>query len=202
MGAGVGLFTMPEKTIVDNVKYLNENFGVTGFVFSGVFHSKIVAKKWGKLLHDVAAEVSPLDCYILYHPHNDEFTKVNATENALDIFFQYAGDNVYLQLDIGWAALVADELKIAKKYGRRIMSLHCKDFYEQGLAGRHTRKNMPIAAFAPIGEGKIKTRELIEFCQTLPNFNGTVIIDQDKSARNMVEDLEKGYSNLAVYKQL
>ena len=196
VGAGVGLFTMPAKTIVDNVKYLKENFGVTGFVFSGVFRSKTVAKKWGKLLHDVAAEVSPYGCYVLYHPHNDEFMKVRETENALDIFFQYAGDNVYLQLDIGWAALAADELRIAKKYGRRIMSLHCKDFYEQGLTGQYTRKNMPIEVFAPIGEGKIKTRELVGFCQTLPNFNGTVIIDQDKSAGNMMEDLEKGYLNL------
>lgn len=200
VGAGVGLFTMPAKTIVDNVKYLKENFGVTGFVFSGVFHSKMVAKKWGKLLHDVAREVTPYGCHILYHPHNDEFMKVSAAENALDIFFQYAGDDVYLQLDIGWAALAADELRIAKKYGRRIMSLHCKDFYEQGLTGQYTRKNMPVEAFAPIGEGKIKTRELVEFCQTLPNFNGTVIIDQDKSAGNMMEDLQKGYSNLAVYK--
>lgn len=198
VGAGVGLFTMPAKTIVDNVKYLKENFGVTGFVFSGAFRSKMVAKKWGKLLHDVAADVSLFGCYILYHPHNDEFVKVSATENALDVFFQYAGDNVYLQLDIGWAALAADELRIAKKYGRRIMSLHCKDFYEQGLTGRYTRKNMPTEAFAPIGEGKIKTKEIIDYCQTLPNFNGTVIIDQDKSDRSIIEDIEKGYHNLEV----
>lgn len=55
---------------------------------------------------------------------------------------------------------------------------------------------MPDEAFSPIGEGAIRTKDCIELAKTLPNFSGTYIIDQDKSTRNMLEELKVGYENI------
>ncbi|MBR2800871.1 MAG: hypothetical protein IKE04_08370, partial [Oscillospiraceae bacterium] len=100
------------------------------------------------------------------------------------------------QIDIGWAGMAGDELNIVRRYGDRLHSLHLKDIFGQ-YRGKYSRKNMPDEAFAPIGEGVIRTKECIDLAGTLPNFSGTFIIDQDRSARNMLEDLRIGFENIS-----
>lgn len=56
---------------------------------------------------------------------------------------------------------------------------------------------MPDEAFAPIGTGAIRTKACIDLAKTLSNFSGIYIIDQDKSTRNMLEDLKVGYENIS-----
>ena len=41
------------------------------------------------------------------------------------------------------------------------------------------------------------TKECIDLAETLPNFSGTFIIDQDRSARDMLEDLRIGFENIS-----
>ena len=55
---------------------------------------------------------------------------------------------------------------------------------------------MPGQAFAPIGGGAIRTKDCIDLAKSLPNFSGIYIIDQDKSTRDMLEDLKVGYENI------
>ena len=40
------------------------------------------------------------------------------------------------------------------------------------------------------------TKECIDLAETLPNFSGTFIIDQDRSARDMLEALRVGCGNI------
>lgn len=204
VGAGIGFFTMPANRVIENLIRLNEEMGIDTFVFSGIFHSKIVAKKWGRLVNTVAKEMCPRGCTIAYHNHDDEFTLLNVngqTMSAMDYFLEIAGEDILLQLDIGWAALSGNEYAIVQKYANRIVSLHYKDFYREGLTGQYSRAKMPANAFAPIGEGVVKSEAIYRICHKLPHFNGTILIDQDKYTGNMLDSLRTGYQNLLSYKE-
>lgn len=114
---------------------------------------------------------------------------------ALDVFFDAAGPNVKLQLDIGWAGIAGDELAAVKKYADRIVEIHCKDFYE-GARGTYSLFTMPKDLFAPIGEGSIRTKETLKMCNDLPYYNGVVLIDQDHSVGSLLDDIQTGFHNL------
>ena len=139
--------------------------------------------------------MSPHGCRILYHNHDDEFHNLRGGGNALDQFLKKTSPDVLLQIDIGWAGMAGDEYEIVKRYGDKLHTLHLKDFYGQ-YRGNYTRKNIPDEAFAPIGNGAIRTKACIDLVKTLPNFSGNYIIDQDKSTHGMLEDLKIGYYNL------
>lgn len=189
----LGLFGKPAEQVIDTIRYIKLHMGISVFVISGMFGKEKSAKKWGELLRKVSDAVKEDGCTILYHNHDMEL-RMLSDKRALDLFFEYAGPDVGLQLDIGWAGIAWDELEAAKKYADRIVEIHCKDFYGEKSpypADKKTREK-----FAPIGEGIIRTREILEMARTFPRFNGVVIVDQDNSAGDMMEDLRIGFQNL------
>ena len=113
----------------------------------------------------------------------------------MDVFLKNAGEDISLQIDIGWAGMAGDEREIVGRYPDRVVFLHLKDFYKE-YRGRYTRKNMPDEAFAPIGEGAIYTKEIIEQVRSLPRFSGALIIDQDRSSGDMMDALKIGLENI------
>lgn len=195
IGVGFGPFTMPAGMIIKGVLEAHEEYGIDTFVMTAPFGTALVAKQWASLAQAVSDKVSPHGCRILYHNHDDEFHTVRSGGNALDLFLKKTSPDVLLQIDIGWAGMAGDEYEIVKRYGDKLHTLHLKDFFGQ-YRGSYTRKNMPDAAFAAIGEGAIRTKDCIDLAKTLPNFSGTYIIDQDKSTRSMLEDLKVGYENI------
>ena len=204
VGVGIGFFTMPAKQVIENLIKIHKEFGIDTFILSGIFHSKMVAKKWGKLAKEVAAALKPYGCTIAYHNHDDEFTKIKVDGkmiSAMDYFLEIAGPDVMLQIDIGWAAIAGDECEIVKKYANRIMELHYKDFYQEYMSGNYSRAKRPDTAFAPIGDGGVKSKEILALCQSIPHFNGAILIDQDKCTGNMLEALRTGYQNLMSYQK-
>ena len=185
----------PQRISQDLLK-IQEATGISVFVFSGMFSKTKSALKWGKLLGETARITKGSGISILYHNHTMEFNKVSdAGQTALDSFFEAAGPDVLLQLDIGWAGIVGDEVAIARKYADRIAEIHCKDFHE-GARGNYSIFTMPKTMFAPIGEGIIRTGDILRCRDEFPNFHGVVLIDQDHSAGNMLDDLEIGFHNL------
>lgn len=195
IGVGFGPFTMPAGMIIKGVLEAHETYGIDTFVMTAPFGSAPVAKQWARLTKTVSDEVVPHGCRILYHNHDDEYHTVRGGGTAMDLFLKKTSPNVLLQIDIGWAGMAGDEYELVKRYGDKLYTLHLKDFYGQ-YRGNYTRKNMPDEAFAPIGDGAIRTKEIIGLAKTLPNFSGTYIIDQDKSTRDMLGDLKTGYENV------
>ena len=195
IGVGFGIFTMPAGNVIRGILQAHEDYGIDTFVMTAPFGSAMVARHWAKLAQTVTDAVTPHGCRMLYHNHDDEFHPVRGGGNALDLFLKKTSPDVLLQIDIGWAGMAGDEYEIVKSYGDKLHTLHLKDFYGQ-YRGNYTRKNMPDEAFAPIGEGAIRTKDCIALTKTLPNFSGTYIIDQDKSTRDMLEDLKVGYENI------
>ena len=147
----------------------------------------------------ISDAIVPHGCRIVYHNHDDEFKQIRfrgKTVEAMEAFLTLTSPDVLLQVDIGWAGLAGDEVAIIKRYADRIMSIHLKDFYPAYKTGNYTRKNMPAEAFAPVGDGVIRTKEVLSLLDTLPHFAGTVVIDQDECGGSMLEALEDGCKNV------
>lgn len=200
MFAAYGMFTMPTETIVKSILEIHEKYGVRDFVISGMFHNLAGAKKYAKLIRTLSDKIRPHGCRILYHNHDDEFQKIRRrgnTQTAMDALRDLAGEDLLLQLDIGWAGMAGDEVKIAENYGNQIVSIHLKDFYPDYRSDRYCRKNLPTEAFAPIGSGAIATGKILAMTGHFQNFGGHIIIDQDKSDMDMLKALEIGYGNIA-----
>ena len=188
----------PVKTVADTIRRLKHQFGIENYVFSGMYDNTAGAEKWAAYLRELAATTKSDGCRIVYHNHSQEFTPVAADGNrptALDHFFASAGRDVWLQLDIGWAGIAGNECEIAEKYAERIVCLHLKDFVP-GTKGKYYHQNMPDERFCAIGSGEIQTAQILELRHAFPNFMGSIIIDQDHSSTNMLDDIRLGQQNL------
>ena len=189
---------VPVKTVAETVKRLKRQFEIENYVFSGMFTDTDGAEKWASYLREVAETTKPDGCRIVYHNHSQEFTPVVVDGNrmtALDYFFALAGQNIWLQLDIGWAGIAGNEQEIVEKYAERIVCLHLKDFLP-GTKGKFLNENMPQERFCAIGSGEIHTAQVLGRRHTFPNFKGSIIIDQDHSNTDMLDDIRLGYQNL------
>lgn len=198
-GIGFGAFSMTAGMAIKKILALHRSIGVRYFVVSGPFNDEKSVKKWGKLMRKISDGVKPYGCTMVYHNHDGEFRKINVggkTTTAMDYFLKLAGPDVLLQLDIGWASVAGDEMEIAQRYADRIISIHLKDFYPGYRDGNFTSHNMPVDKFAPIGEGKVKTAEILAMRKHFPNFSGSVIIDQDSFTGDMLEALKTGCGNI------
>lgn len=193
------LFGRRPAKISRNLVLIQDKTDISVFVFSGMFSKESAAQRWGRLLGDVARAVSDSGITILYHNHDMELRPVGADgRTAMDTFLDAAGSDVMLQLDIGWAGVAGNEVDIAKKYADRIVEMHCKDFYK-GARGKYSLFTMPKRLFAPIGDGVIKTKEVLDMRDDFSNFNGAVLIDQDHSTGDLLSDIATGCHNLQEY---
>lgn len=188
----------PVKAVAETIKWLRRQFGIEYYVFSGMLADTASAEKWASYLQELAVATMPDGCRIVYHNHSQEFTPVvvdGSRMTALDHFFALAGRDVWLQLDIGWAGIAGNEQGIAEKYADRIVSIHLKDFIP-GTRGNFQNQNMPQERFCAIGDGEIKIEQVLAQRDTFPNFTGSIIIDQDHSSTDMLDDIRRGYRNI------
>ncbi len=189
---------LPKKSVLRTIRYLRKEYGIRDFSFNGAFTDAQGAAFWAKYLTDLYLEVRDDDIHIIFHNHDQELNLVTVhgqTMYAMDYFFQLVHPDVLLELDIGWAGNGADEVALARKYADRIRILHLKDF-AHGTLGQYHNPNVPHEYFVPIGEGDIRTKEILDMRSDFPNFSGSIIIDQDFSVGDMLEDLRVGYHNV------
>lgn len=188
---------MPKPSVIRSIRTLSREYGVETFAFSGAFRDKAGAEKWAAYLESIAQALQGENCRILYHNHDQELTKiqVNGEEMfALDHFMRRTSDNIMLQMDIGWAGMGTDEVALAKKYAGRIDSIHLKDFVP-GSRGHFHNPDVPAKQFCAIGEGEIRTAEVLNMRHTFPSFSGMIVIDQDFSSGDLLEDIRLGIQN-------
>lgn len=195
VGVGYKWAHMPAKRIIQGILQIHEISGIRTFVISGLFDSPMLARSWARLATKVSDGVKPYGCRILYHNHSYEFRPLRRGGNAMDVFLAKVSPDVLLQVDIGWVGASNDhEEEIVRRYGDRIASFHLKDFYPQYR--EVSPGKWPDEAFAPIGEGVIHTKEILELLPFFPYFCPPLIIDQDKSGRSMLEDLRIALSHV------
>lgn len=194
VGAGLGSPDQPDRIIADSLLKIREIAGTDGFVFSGMFSDLEGARRCGEHLAVIAEYVKDAGCTVIYHNHNDEWALIETgqeTMPAMDLFYRFAGPDVMLELDIGWTALVRDELQTAAAYADRIVELHCRDFSDEAFSGKYTRQTMPARCFVPVGTGRVKVREIMEAAKAFPHFGGDYIVEQEQSDGSMLESMER-----------
>ena len=199
IGVAFGWFSMPLGQITKNILMLHDSYGIENFVVSAPFGSVPLAKHWGKLAKKISDAIRPHGCTLIYHNHDDEFKKAaykGRQAEIMETFLDNTSGDVLFEVDIGWAHFAGDEREIIHHYADRVALLHLKDFYPEYLNDRYNRHNLPDAAFAPIGEGGVRTKDVLAVRKELPNFSGAVIIDQDKYSGDMLESLKTGHRNI------
>lgn len=201
MGFGLGPIRFPAKTIISYINEVRQKYGIRYYIFSGLFNNESSAASAGKLLRKVAAATKDSGAVILYHNHDDEFypfLKDGMSCYPMDVFLKYAGEDVKLQLDIGWAEYAKSDLFFYERYHDRIVSIHCKDFYDPFKD--YTNKNdIPASLFAPIGEGAVHTEMILKDYLDNDLSLKHIAIDQDKFSSDCYEQLKTGYQNLCSY---
>lgn len=187
---------LPPEEMADVLKKIYHIAGTKYFVFSIMFHTSEDARAEGEYLCQVQRLVSGDRLQVLYHNHAQELDMVEIggkTMTALEYFLRFAGEDVLLELDIGWAGFAGDDLAYVKEFADRIAILHLKDFTEEAVNHQYHRDAIPTEAFVAIGDGAIHTKQIIGFAEDMPRFSGIAIIDQDHAATDILQELERGY---------
>lgn len=196
-GIGYGNFFMPTKKTISSMRRIHDLYGIRYFVVGGLFKNARGAKAWAKVCSAVAEGIKDCGCQIVYHNHDVEFTKISIkgrTVTAMDYFMEIVHPDVMLQPDIGWVSNAADEVEFVKKYADRVISIHLKDLKSESK--NYIATNMPAEMFTAIGDGCVKTEEVLALMDSLPNLNGRLVVDQDKSTVGMMKDMKRSFENI------
>lgn len=189
-------FCLPPIEMAEALKKIHQIVGTKYFVFSIMFQTAEDAKAEGEYLCQVQRQIKADGLQVLYHNHAQELDMVEIggkTMTALEYFLRFAGEDILLELDIGWAGFAGDDLAYVKKFADRIAILHLKDFTEEAVNHQYHLDTIPTEAFVAIGDGAIHTKQIIGFAEDMPRFSGIAIIDQDHAATDILQELERGY---------
>jgi sugar phosphate isomerase/epimerase len=105
---------------------------------------------------------------------------------ALDLILESC-PAMKLELDVGWAKFAgADPIALMEKHGDRLELLHFKDI--RADASPETRD----ACFTAVGEGSIPLRAIMAAAARCPIAEHGLIIDQDDSPGDILDDLARG----------
>ncbi len=198
--AGLGVQTahifadgsIPKDRTLEYLTWVHEHSGISYFVFSGQMETVAQAEEQAAFLSSLSMTLRKEHCRILYHNHARELCPISEDgETAMDRFFAICDPEILLQLDVGWAGVAGNEEKIAARFAQHIFCLHFKDFVD-GVRGAYTDQTMPQDRFAAVGNGDIHSAQIIAMSKDFPNFGGTLIIDQDHSTGDIMEDVESG----------
>lgn len=126
---------------------------------------------------------------LLLHNHEVECMPDEGT-TVLDYILEQC-PNLGLELDVGWAKFAgADPVVLMKKYHDRIPLLHFKDVRADACAANRD------TCFTAIGEGSIPLREIMAEVPNCAIIEHGLIIDQDDSPTDILEDLALGVRNI------
>jgi sugar phosphate isomerase/epimerase len=105
-----------------------------------------------KRFNDIAARARPMGMRVGYHAHGGDFRRVEG-KVPWELFFDNADPGVVMQIDTGnCMAGGGDPLAMLRKYPGRSLTIHLKE--HGGPRG------------APIGEGRVPWKEILEVCRT------------------------------------
>lgn len=148
-------------------------------------NSKSAWLETAKLFNDLAEKVKPDNMIVGYHNHTPEFQLMDG-EYPWNIFYNNTGSDVVMQLDTGNAmnggVTAIGILDILNKYPGRSKTIHLKEY-------------SPTNKGALIGEGDVKWKDVLSFCETK---GGTewYVIEQESSLCPPIECAKRCLENL------
>lgn len=144
--------------------------------------------------NQVGAVMKDLGIQFGYHNHNFEFNRVEGKVPFYDIFMKELDrDLVTMELDIFWTTKAGqDPVEIIKKYPGWFQIFHMKDMYTNEQPYFTTDG---VRDFAPVGEGVIDFRRILDLKETAGM--KYMIVEQDLSRDGTpFEDIRTSVVNL------
>ncbi|MBR0474891.1 MAG: sugar phosphate isomerase/epimerase [Erysipelotrichaceae bacterium] len=172
------------------MRKLYEEAGIRNFVFAdGSMSNPEDLQRDAFFFNRILYEVDDIDVNVIYHPHENEFARfINLS--LIDTLMLMCPD-MKLQPDIGWITFAGeDPVEFINKYQNRVNSIHFKDLIRE--FGPEIRRN----SFTAVGKGVVRTDEVIELLPGLNLSEYGVIICQDNSNEDYLEDLRNGVNYL------
>ena len=186
----MGIGPSPE-TMASNLEKVS-NFGVNNnikyFVIS-LMKNLAEMKSYVTVLNQYCEVLGNEGIEFAYHNHEIECMEEFGT-TALDFLMENC-PKLKLELDVGWAKFAKTcPIEWMKKYRDRLVLLHLKDI--KADATPETRDT----SFTAVGEGSIPLKEIMVFAKNCPIHEYGVIIDQDDSITDILDDLAIGAKNI------
>ena len=140
-------------------------------------------KKIADQFNQIADKLKPLDMYIGYHNHYQEFQQKFGDVTLYDTIFGNSKQEVFSQLDIGHCTRGgANPIEVMKKYPGRMATVHVKDYGDT-----------PVKDV--VGDGTIKWKGILQTCKDI---GGTkwYIIEEESFQFQGLEGIEKSINGL------
>lgn len=137
----------------------------------------------------------PQGVELYFHAHYNEFQKENG-DTVFDYLLREVPD-LPIELDVGWAQYAGrDPIRCMEQYRDHIGLLHLKD-----LPTGADPQNDPAHAFCAIGAGTLPLEAVLREAHRCPLKPYGMIIDQDNSAGDYLEDCRVGVRNICAAAQ-
>lgn len=148
-------------------------------------------KSFAPAVKQASEELDQAGIMMAYHNHEAEFDAVNG-QTALDYLLE-ACPKLKLELDVGWATFAGeDPVELMHRYRDRLVLLHLKDI--KADASAETR----ATCFTAVGEGVVNLAAVLKAAQTSNIMEHGIIIDQDDSEGDILDDIALGVKNALV----
>lgn len=148
-------------------------------------------KAYVEALNEMSEALKKGGMTLAYHNHEIECMPEEGTTALAYILEQCP--LLKLELDVGWAKFAGTSpLEFMQTYRDRLELLHLKDIKMD--ASPETR----ATCFTPIGEGSIPLKEIMQEAANCPIGEYGIIIDQDDSERDILDDLACGVKNVGI----
>lgn len=147
-------------------------------------------KEFIPALRRMSEELDKAGILLAYHNHEIEWEEQDGGTAIGDLMEQCP--LLKLELDVGWTKFAGkDPLAVMDTYADRIVLLHFKDI--RADACQENRRT----CFTAIGEGSIPLAEILQKRGICPLLEHGLIIDQDDSQTDILDDLAVGAKNIA-----
>jgi inosose dehydratase len=152
-------------------------------------------------LNEVAAHLRKRGVRLAFHHH---MGTVVQTEGEIDWLMAMTSDDVGLLLDTGHLVFAGgDPVAVARRHGRRIVHVHCKDVRAQVLADvlrddRSFLRAVLDGVFTVPGDGCIDFTAVLRELKR-HGYNGWLVVEaeQDPAKAHPLTYARMGYANLA-----
>ena len=135
-------------------------------------------------------ELAEVGIMLAYHNHEMKFDTVHG-QTALDYLLTEC-PLIKLEPDIGWAKFAGvDPVEFIKQYKDRIVLLHFKDITADACQANRD------SCFTAVGEGSVPLAAVLEAAKECPILDQGLIIDQDDSLTDIIDDLAVGVKNIS-----
>ncbi len=141
------------------------------------------------VLRQMSEELAQEGVFLLYHNHETE-CMAGQGESALDYILSQC-PKLKLELDVGWAKFAGiSAVDVMKKYKDRLALLHFKDIRADACEENRN------SCFTAVGEGSIPLDEILAEAKHCPLDADGLIIDQDNSPTDILDDVATGVKNI------